>query len=477
MKTYPVIIGGEKRTTRETTDIKFPFTGEIVARVCQAGAPELEDAARLAVTGFEKMKVLSSFERFRMLSSLADKIHSRAGELVDTMVMEGGKTRKFATTEVARAEMTVRISAEEAKRINGEIIPLDWSEDAKNHMGYLMRVPVGPVLGIVPFNFPLNLACHKLAPALAAGNSIIIKPSSSTPITGLLLGEMALDAGIPPEAVSVVPCHGDTAEILVKDPRIAHLSFTGSYMVGWHLREIAGRKGVGLELGGNAAVIVHDDANLDFAAMRIVTGGFSNAGQVCVSVQRVLIQQAVYEEMKKRIVEQTQKLVVGDPRDPATDVGPMIDPEKAAAAFGRVSDAIRDGARVTTGGTMEGCLIHPTVLENTNPRMRVNCEELFGPVISLVPYRDFNEALQIANNSDFGLQVGVFTQNIGRILTSFETMTVGGVIVNDIPSFRADHMPYGGVRNSGMGREGPRFAIEAMTHQKLLVINRDGGIT
>jgi acyl-CoA reductase-like NAD-dependent aldehyde dehydrogenase len=474
MDTYPVLIGGKKRETDETADVLFPYTGEVYARVCQAGAHDLNDALAAAVTGFEKMKRLSSGERSKILDRLADEIRRRSDDVVHAMVMEGGKTMKFATAEAARAELTVRTSAEEARRIYGEILPLDWSDDTKHRTGYLMRFPVGPVLGIVPFNFPLNLACHKLAPAIASGNSIILKPASATPISSLLLGEMALAAGAPAEAINVVPCPGDRAEIMVRDPRVAFLSFTGSCAVGWHLKEIAGRKRVGLELGGNAAVIVHEDADIDFAASRIATGGFLNAGQICISVQRVLIHRPVYEETVSKILASVRSLKVGDPRDPATDIGPMIDQGKAGEAYRKVQEAVSHGAKVLLGGTYEGRLFSPTILEHTTPDMRVNREEVFAPVISVTPYDNFDDALRIANESDFGLQVGIFTQNVNRVMRAFEGMNVGGVIINDIPSFRVDHMPYGGVRGSGTGREGPRYAIEEMTELRLLVINRDG---
>jgi len=476
MDTYPVLIGGKTRETDETVDVLFPYTGEVYARVCQAGAPDLDDALAAAVTGFEKMKRLSSCERSKILDRLADEISRRADDLVHTMVMEGGKTKKFATAEVARAEMTVRTSAEEARRIYGEILPLDWSDDTKHRTGYLMRFPVGPVLGIVPFNFPLNLACHKLAPAIASGNSIILKPASATPISSLLLGEMALAAGAPAEAITVVPCPGNRAEMMVRDPRVAFLSFTGSCAVGWHLKEISGRKRVGLELGGNAAVIVHEDANIDFAASRIATGGFLNAGQICISVQRVLIHRTVFEETVAKIQASARSLKVGDPRDPATDVGPMIDPVKAGEAYRKVQEAVQQGAKVLSGGTYEGRLFSPTILEHTTPDMRVNREEVFAPVISVTAYDEFDDALRIADETDFGLQVGIFTQNVNRVMRAFEEMNVGGVIINDIPSFRVDQMPYGGVRGSGTGREGPRYAIEEMTELRLLVINRDGGL-
>jgi acyl-CoA reductase-like NAD-dependent aldehyde dehydrogenase len=476
MKPYPLLIGGSWKDTPELVKVRFPYTGEVYAEVCQAGNAELKEAVAASVRGFSQTRNLSSHARSRILENLAGEIHARAGELADVLVMEGGKTRKFAANEVARAETTVRTAAEEAKRRYGEIIPLDWSEDTEGRTGYLRRFPLGPVLGIVPFNFPLNLACHKLAPAIAAGNSIIIKPASATPVSSLLLGDMTLAAGFPPEAISVVPCPSGRAEQMVRDPRIAYLSFTGSCAVGWHLREIAGHKKVGLELGGNAAVIVHEDANLEYAANRIATGGFVNAGQVCISVQRVFLHRPIYERALERILSAVKSLKVGDPRDPATDVGPMLDRVKAEQAYAKVRESLTQGACCHTGGTLEGTLFQPTVLADTTPEMRVNREEIFAPVISVTPYDDFAEAVKMANDSDYGLQVGIFTQNINRAMRVFEEMNVGGVQVNDIPTFRTDQMPYGGVKGSGIGREGPRYAIEEMSELRLMVINRNGGM-
>ena len=476
METYPILVGGEKKHTPEIVKVRFPYTGEVYAEVCQAGKAELKDAIAAACRGFEKTKALSSHARAQILFGIADEIHRRAEELCDVMVMEGGKTRKFAASEVARSEITVRTSAEEAKRLYGEIIPLDLSEDEHGRTGFLQRFPLGPVAGIVPFNFPLNLACHKLAPAIAAGNPVILKPASATPVSGLLLGDMALAAGMPPEAISVVPCTGVKAELLARDPRIAYLSFTGSCAVGWHLREIAGRKRVGLELGGNAAVIVHEDANLDYAVQRIATGSFINAGQVCISVQRVLVHLPIYEQALAKILEAVGRLRVGDPRDPATDMGPMIDRIRAEEAYRKVQEAVRQGARVLTGGTFQETMFSPTVLVDTTPGMRVNREEVFAPVIAVTPYDTFDEALRIANTSEYGLQVGIFTQNINRAMQAFSEMRVGGVLVNDIPTFRSDAMPYGGAKGSGLGREGPRYAIEEMTELRLMVINRAGGM-
>lgn len=477
MEPYPILLGGVKKQTRETITVRFPYTGEVYAEVCAAGKGELDAAVTAACAGYQKTKGMPSHERSQILLRLAEIIRSRADELTDVLVMEGGKTRKFATAEVARAISTVQTTAEEAKRIYGEIIPLDWSPDTAGRTGYIRHFPLGPVVGIVPFNFPLNLACHKLAPAIAAGNSIILKPASATPVSCLILGDMVLEAGLPPEAVSVVPCRGVLAEQLVTDPRVAFLSFTGSPAVGWHLRSIAGHKRVGLELGGNAAAIVHEDANLDVAAGRIATGGFVNAGQVCISVQRVLIHRPVYEQAVEKILAATKALKYGDPRDPACDVGPMIDRSKAEEAYRKVQDAISEGATVLCGGRLEGNLFEPTVLAGTTPEMRVNREEVFAPVITVTPYDDFSEALRIANDSRFGLQSGIFTQNINRAMEAFAGLDVGGVIINDIPTFRVDQMPYGGAKASGLGREGPRYAIEEMTEKRLMVINREGGLS
>jgi acyl-CoA reductase-like NAD-dependent aldehyde dehydrogenase len=476
MEPYPILLGGEKKLTGEIAPVRFPFTGEVYAQVCQASTNDLKAAVTATCTGFEKTRALSSHERSQILFRLVDEIHRRADELAEVLVMEGGKTRKFATSEVNRAETTVRTAAEEAKRIYGEIIPLDITGDTAGRTGFLQRFPLGPVVGIVPFNFPLNLACHKLAPAIAAGNPIILKPASSTPVSSLILGDMVIAAGFPPQAISVLPCTGVRAEQLVKDPRVAYLSFTGSCTVGWHLREIAGRKKVALELGGNAAAIIHEDANLDYAASRIATGGFVNAGQVCISVQRVLIHRPVYEKMLGKIILAVSGLKVGDPRDPATDVGPMIDRLKAEEAYRKVQEAQKQGARILCGGNLNETLFEPTVIVDTTPSMRVNREEVFAPVISVAPYDDFAEALRIANAGEFGLQVGIFTQNINRAMQAFSGMDVGGVIVNDIPTFRIDQMPYGGAKGSGLGREGPRYAIEEMTELRLMVFNRDGGI-
>jgi acyl-CoA reductase-like NAD-dependent aldehyde dehydrogenase len=374
---------------------------------------------------------------------------------------------------VRRAALTLRTSAEEARRIGGEVIDLDWTEETEGRIGILRRFPVGPVLGITPFNFPLNLACHKIGPALAAGNPVILKPASATPISALLLAEIAAVSGIPDGALSVLPCPGDRAEALVRDDRIAVLNFTGSAAVGWRLREIAGRKKVMLELGGNAAVIVHHDCpDPAIAAARIVTGGYANAGQVCISVQRVLVHEDIYEEMLDLILARVRELRTGDPGSDQTDIGPLIDDAAAMRAEDLVRSGVRGGASLLCGGERQGRIFSPAVVTGTSPGMRIESEEAFAPLITVNPYSTFGKAMERANTSAYGLQLGVFTSDIQRVMTAFAEARVGGVVINDIPGFRADHMPYGGVRGSGTGKEGPRYAIREMTEEKLLVITR-----
>ncbi len=468
---YRFVVGGEWRTNPGPREVKFPFSGETIARVHQAAVQDLDDAAEIAAAAFEHTRKLSSGEKSRILSAIAARVEACAAELAGMLVLEGGKTRSFAALEVQRAVATLRTSAEEAKRIGGEVIPLDWTEGAEGRIGITRRFPVGPVLGITPFNFPLNLACHKLGPAFAAGCPIILKPASATPVTSLMLAKIALESGVPPEALSVVPCPGGVAERLVSDPRIAVVTFTGSPEVGWHLKNLAGRKKVTLELGGNAAVIVHRDADLEYAAARIVTGGYTNAGQVCIAVQRVFLHEAVYDDMLSRICSRVAALRTGDPRDENTDVGPMISDEAADRAVKLVDEAKADGARVLAGGTRSGTVVAPTILTGTDPGMRVEQEEVFAPVITIARYGDFDDALARANTTRYGLQLGVFTRDTGRIMKAFEESEVGGVVANDIPTFRADHMPYGGVKGSGIGKEGPRYAIREMTEERLLVLD------
>jgi acyl-CoA reductase-like NAD-dependent aldehyde dehydrogenase len=465
------LVGGEWRRSEEIAEIRFPYSGEVADRVYLAGDADIEDALRSAAEGFSLTRTLPSHRRSEILYALADRIHERSPELVDTIVLEAGKTRTLADGEVQRARETIEVSAEEARRIDGTILPLDWTEAGEGRVGYLRRFPLGPVLAVTPFNFPFNLACHKLGPAIAAGNSVILKPASATPVSALMLGEMVLKAGFPSCAISVVPCPAPRAERMVRDDRIAYVSFTGSPDVGWHLKAISGRKRIGLELGGNAAVIVHEDADIPHAVSRIAIGGFSNAGQICISVQRVFLHRPIYDEALALLVDRVRALTTGDPRQPGIDIGPMISRAAASAAYAAVQEAVDKGARVLVGGTCDGTLFAPTVLVDTTPSMRVNRTEIFAPVITVTPYETFDEAIALANDSDFGLQAGLFTRDAGRIHRAFSDLRVGGLIVNDISAFRMDHMPYGGVKDSGLGREGPRYAIHEMTEERLMVYN------
>ncbi len=467
----PFLVGGERRRSSEIADVCFPYTGDVVGRVFLAGDDDIEDAVHAAVTGFAATRRLPAHARSRILYRLADLVEERGDELAETIIFEAGKTKMLALGEVARAAETIRTSAEEARRIHGEILPLDWSSAGEGYTGYLRRFPIGPILCITPFNFPLNLACHKVGPAIAAGNPVLLRPSTKTPLSGLLLGEMVVDAGFPRQAVSVLPCATQRAEHLVVDERIAYVSFTGSPDVGWHLKAIAGKKRVGLELGGNAAAVVCEDADIPHAASRITTGAFSNAGQVCISVQRVFVHASVYDRFLDEFLPKVDRLKVGDPREDGTDVGPMISTTAAAGAYEKILEAAREGARILMGGSHDGTVFKPTVLVDTTPAMRVNRTELFAPVVTVTPYDDYAEALAYVNDSAFGLQAGVFTRDMRRIMQAFEELQVGGVVIDDIPTFRTDHMPYGGVKASGLGREGPRYAIEEMTEMRLMVLN------
>jgi len=470
------IIGGKKRKSDQTKEVRFPYNQEHVAEVYQASDQDIEDSITCAIQGFEITRKLPAHARSQILLNLHKQIELNTDRLVDTLVHEVGKTVTVARHEVRRSKETVLDAAEEAKRINGEIIATDGTEGGVGRMAFVRRVPLGPVLGVTPFNFPFSLAIHKLAPAIAAGNSFILKPPSATPLSGLILGEMVLEAGFPPEAISVVTCPGSRAERLVSDPRIKFFSFTGSSQVGWHLKRILGLKRHALELGGNAATIVHEDANLDYAADRITNGGFANAGQNCIAVQRVLLHKPIYDEMLQKLLFRIAALKVGDPRDPQTDIGPMIDVEAAKEAYRKVEEAVSAGAEIQLGGRCDGTMFYPTVVVNTTPDMRLNRDEVFAPVITIIPYDDFDQALSLANDTDYGLQAGLFTQNMNRIMRAFETIEVGGLQVNDSSNFRVDQIPYGGVKGSGIGREGPRFTIAEMTEIRLMILNMRGGL-
>jgi glyceraldehyde-3-phosphate dehydrogenase (NADP+) len=387
------------------------------------------------------------------------------------IALEAGKPVKTARVEVERASFTFRIAAEETKRIGGEIVPLDWAAGMEGRIAHVRRVPLGPVAGITPFNFPLNLVAHKVAPALAAGDPIVVRPASQAPASALLLGEIVLEAGWPAGGLAVVPSSTETAAPLVEDDRIRMLTFTGSPAVGWALKARSGRKRVTLELGGNAGVIVNDDADVPFAAERVAWGGFVYAGQTCISVQRVFVHADVHDALLSELLSRVEALRVGDPLDEETDVGPLIDDAASARVAEWLDEAVAGGARVLAGGGHEGRLWQPTVLGGVEERMRVSCQEAFAPLVGVSSFEDVGEAIAAVDRSDYGLQAGIFTRDWPTIRRAFDGIEVGGLVVNDVPTFRIDHMPYGGVKQSGLGREGVRYAIEEMTELRLLALN------
>ncbi|HET9877887.1 MAG TPA: aldehyde dehydrogenase family protein [Candidatus Limnocylindria bacterium] len=470
--TVPIYLAGEFVEAGTPLEVRNPATGDVVATTFQAGPTELERATTAAVAGFQETRRLASFERRDALAHVAASIERDADELATLLSQESGKPIKDARGEVARGALTFRIAAEEATRITGEWLPLDQAAANRGRHGIVRRYPIGPVAGISPFNFPLNLAAHKVAPAIAAGCSIVLKPPSKDPLVMLRVAGYLAETDLPAGAVSILPMERPTGDRMVADDRFKLLSFTGSPSVGWKMKAEAGRKKVVLELGGNAGAIVDETADLDWAVERLVYGAFAYAGQVCISVQRIYVVASVYEEFQRRFTERVARVRVGDPLDPATDLGPMVDEQAVERTHGWVTDALADGARAIVQGEPDGRWYGPTVLVDV-PRDAMICsEEAFAPVVNLFPVDTFEEALTAINDSRFGLQCGVFTTSLDRTLLAHDELEVGGVIVNDIPTWRTDAMPYGGVKDSGLGREGLRWSIEDMTEPRLLAFGR-----
>lgn len=470
-QTKGFVLAGELRRSDLIAEIRNPYDGSIVAEVCQASAQDASAATRAAHEAFARTRRLPAYERERILRHVSKEISERHEEFARLISLEAGKPIRDARVEASRAVTTFAVAAEESKRIGGELLPLDWTPGFENRSAIIRRFPVGPILGITPFNFPLNLVAHKVAPAIASGNPVIIKPAPQAPLSALLLGEAVLRAGYPREAISVLPCSNEVAGQMVRDERIKKLTFTGSAEVGWKLKGDVPRKRVTLELGGNAAVVIHADADVEAAVKRCVQGGFGYAGQSCISVQRIYLHEEIAEKFLESFIVGVRALKVGDPLDELTDVGPMINREAAERAERWVTDAVNAGANVLAGGERDGSLLQPTVLTDVTSGQKVSCEEVFAPVVVIERYTDFETVLRRVNDTRYGLQVGVWTNDIRRIFTAYEELEVGGVIANDIPTFRAEHMPYGGVKDSGVGREGLRSAIEEMTEIKLLVLN------
>jgi acyl-CoA reductase-like NAD-dependent aldehyde dehydrogenase len=455
----------------DIVEIKAPYDGTVIANVFQGRREHAEAAVKAAVKAFGTTRRLPAFERQRVLRRVAQTISERKQEFFRTLAQEAGKPIKAARTEVERAIFTFNVAAEESTRIYGEYLPLDWQEFTAGRWGIVRRFPLGPLAGITPFNFPLNLVAHKVAPAIAAGCSMVLKPAPQTPLSALLLAEAVQQAGWPDGGLNVLPLSNEDASLFVTDERIKLISFTGSAAVGWQIKRNAGKKKVILELGGNAGVIVHSDADLQYAADRCVAGGFAYAGQTCISVQRILVERSVYGKFVNLLLDGVKKLKTGDPLEESTDLGPLIRESDAARASDWVQEAVRGGARVLYGGHRKGSVLEPTVLTGTRAEMKVNCQEIFAPVVTVEAYDHFDDAVRQVNSSPYGLQAGIFTRDAKLLFNAYEEIEVGGLIAGDVPSFRIDHMPYGGIKDSGLGREGLRYAIEEMTEPKLLVMN------
>ena len=467
------LLCGREWTDGETMEVRSPWDEAVLARVAVATRKDAREAVTHAVAALRRTRALPRWKRREILESVAAQLAEQRERFAQLIMAEAGKPIRAARAEVSRAITVFRTAAEEAVRLGGESIPLDLAEGNEGRWGLVQRFPVGPVLGITPFNFPLNLVAHKLAPAMAAGCPMILKPAPQTPLTALALGELALKAGWPEEALAVLTLrNADTSWLVEREERIRMVSFTGSAAVGWALKAKSGRKRVTLELGGNAALILHSDwRDLDEAAERVVAGAFAYSGQSCISLQRVYVERPVYQSFAWKVAALAQKLTVGDPALETTDVGPLIRRSDAERVAQWIAEAEAGGAVLLEGGSGEGSLLHPTVLSKTQRGMKVVDEEVFGPVVVIEPYDDFEDALAEVNHSRYGLQAGLMTRDAGRILTAYRELEVGAVIVGDVPNWRMDAMPYGGVKDSGMGREGLRWAIEEMTEPRMLAMN------
>jgi acyl-CoA reductase-like NAD-dependent aldehyde dehydrogenase len=466
------LLCGKEWTDGEAMEVRSPWDQGLLGKVTVATRKDAREAVTHAAASMRRTRALPRWKRKEILEDIAAALIEQKERFAQLIVAEAGKPARTARIEVERAILTFKTAAEEAIRLGGESLPLDLTEGNEGRWGLVQRFPVGPVLAITPFNFPLMLVAHKLAPAIAAGCPVVLKPAPQTPFTALALGEVILKAGWPEEALAVLPlANADTAWLAEREDRLKLVSFTGSATVGWNLKAKSGRKRVALELGGNAAMILHSDwRDLDAVTNRVAVGAFGYAGQSCISVQRVYVERPIYQTFLWKVVERAQKMVCGNPADEATEVGPVIRPADAERIFNWVAEALEAGAKLLTGGGRTGSMVEPTVLTGTKPGMKVHDEEIFGPVVVIEPYEDFEEALAMVNRSRYGLQAGLFTRDAGRIMTAYRELEVGAVIVGDTPTWRLDPMPYGGVKDSGLGREGVRWAIEEMTEPRMLVM-------
>lgn len=469
-ETYPFYLANRPEAPNADLEVTDKYSGAIATRVAMASPADIDRAIAAAAEAAGPMRKMPAHARQAVLNHCVQRFTERSDELAESLCIEAGKPIEDSRGEVSRLIDTFRIAAEESVRINGEVIPMDISARAEGRFGMWKRVPIGPCSFISPFNFPLNLAAHKVAPAIAAGCPFVLKPASRTPIGALIIGEVLAETDLPEGAFSILPCHREGADLFTTDERLKLLSFTGSPAVGWDLKARAGKKKVVLELGGNAACVVDADADLDDAVDRIIVGAFYQSGQSCIGVQRIIVHADIYDDFKARFVAATKALKAGDPRDPETFIGPMISEKEARRLKGWIDEAVAGGAKVLCGGGRDGAMLEATVLEGVPRSAKCYREEAFGPMALLTSFDDFDAALEEVDDSRFGLQAGIFTRDIYKAHQAWDTLEVGGVVIGDVPSWRVDHMPYGGVKDSGLGREGIRYAIEDMTEIRLLVL-------
>ena len=469
---YPYYLANKAIFANADLEVTDKYTGKVATRVALANYPVIDQAIAAAADAQEAMQAFPPYKRQEVLNHCVKRFQERFEEIALALCIEAGKPIKDARGEVSRLIDTFRVGAEEAVRIGGEVMNLEIAPRAKGYRGMWKRVPIGPCSLISPFNFPLNLAAHKIAPAIAAGCTWVMKPASRTPIGALIIGEILAETELPRGAFSILPCSRDGADLFTEDDRLKLLSFTGSPGVGWELKAKAGRKKVVLELGGNAACLIDADQadQLDAVVERVVFGAYYQSGQSCISVQRILVHESLYERFRDKLAAAVKALKMGDPKDEQTFIGPMISEGEAKRLEGWVQKAVRGGATLLCGGQRDGAMLQASLLENVPLDTEINCEEAFGPVAALYRWNDFEAALRQINNSKFGLQAGLFTHDIRRAMRAWDVLDVGGVVINDVPSWRVDNMPYGGVKDSGLGREGVKYAIEDMTEIRLLVI-------
>jgi acyl-CoA reductase-like NAD-dependent aldehyde dehydrogenase len=471
-ESYPLYLANEAQTPNLDLEVTDKYTGKVATRVALANAAIIDAGIAATLEAAEPMARMPAYARQAVLAHCVTRFQERFDELAYALCIEAGKPIRDARGEVTRLIDTFRIAAEESVRMTGEVQPLDISPRAKGYVGMWKRVPIGPCSFISPFNFPLNLAAHKIAPALAVGCPFVMKPASRTPLGAIIIGEILAETDLPKGAFSILPAQRDGADLFTTDERLKLLSFTGSPGVGWDLKAKAGKKKVVLELGGNAAVIVDADADLEDAVERIIFGAFYQSGQSCIGVQRIIIHASIYEELKARLIAKTKTLIAGDPREETTFVGPLIDEKEARRLDSWIKAAVADGATLLCGGKREGAMLEATLLEGVSRKAALYAEEAFGPVAILSKFSDFKDAMNEVNDSKFGLQAGIFTRDLFKMMDAWDHLDVGGVVIGDVPSYRVDNMPYGGVKDSGLGREGVRFAMEDMTEIRNLVIRR-----